>query len=73
MRRQVVGVDEYERRAQLTPGLLAEVSICRCRWRGLEQVSGCIPSGVIFGAGATYLLAALVRHLVARWNRSSGE
>lgn len=65
---RVVGFDEYERKARLTPGLLAVAPIAFVAvgvgWSKYPAVA--VASGIIVGAGAAYLLAVLVRHLGRR-------
>lgn len=67
----VVGFDEYERKAQLTPGLLAVAPVAfvvaGVGWNKYPAVA--IASGIIVAAGATYLLAVLVRHRGRRVER----
>jgi len=65
---KVVGFDEYERKARLTPGLLAiapvTVLIVALGWKQYPVVA--LASGILVGAGATYLLAILVRRVGRR-------
>jgi hypothetical protein len=64
----MVGFDEYNRKARLTPGLLAVVPIAflvvTLGWKKYPAVA--LATGIIGGAGAAYLLAILVRHMGRR-------
>jgi hypothetical protein len=64
----VVGFDEYDRKARLTPGLIAVApiafAIAALGWKEYPAVA--IATAVIAGSGATYLLAILVRSLGRR-------
>jgi hypothetical protein len=60
-----LGFHEYERKARLYPGLLAVVPVAlvviALGWKGYPVVAAAI--GTVGGAGATYLVAILVRHM----------
>src|SRR5437899_1342954 len=64
----MVRFDEYDRKARLTPGLLAVAPISflviALGWRSYPVVA--VAGGILIGAGATYVLAILVRHLGRR-------
>jgi hypothetical protein len=64
----VVGFDEYDRKARLTPGLLAIAPvaflIATLGWKKYPAVA--VATAIIGGAGAAYLLAILVRHMGRR-------
>jgi hypothetical protein len=61
----MVGFDEYDRKARLTPGLLAIIPMAFVVITlGLKRYPAiAISTGMIGGAGGAYLLAVLVRHM----------
>jgi hypothetical protein len=60
----MIGFDEYDRKARLTPGLLAIAPVAiLVVTLGLKRYAAvAVASGVVVGAGGAYLLAILVRH-----------
>lgn len=64
----MAGLDEYERKARLIPGLLAVVPVALVAvgigWDKYPAVA--VASGLVVGAGAGYLLTVLVRDLGRR-------
>jgi hypothetical protein len=64
----MAGLDEYERKARLIPGLLAVLPVALVAvglgWDKYPAVA--VASGLVVGAGASYLLTVLVRHLGRR-------
>lgn len=64
----MVGFDEYDRKARLTPGLLAVLPLALLIVSlGLKRYPAiAVASGVLVAAGGAYLLTVLVRHLGRR-------
>jgi hypothetical protein len=64
----VVRFDEYDRKARLTPGLLAiapvSFLVAALGWKSYPVVA--VAGGILVAAGASYVLAVLVRHLGRR-------
>jgi hypothetical protein len=75
----MVGFDEYDRKAQLTPGLLLILPVAFVIVAfGLKQYPAvAIAAALLGGAGATYLLAILIRQLgkkaeISLWKQWGG-